>query len=159
MSTSSNTVTITDNTGLLNTIAFNGTLNYTTGEKCEPPPSITQRGNVWIITLLCDRKGSAPVAVSFTTALNGGAHMYADGQSSGDTPKELNFYFGVTLTPKSGSPVAVDLGQGHYNWANNWWFGSAAAANTGGNKPVLLLSGQNVVLSGSTSAFVLSNLS
>lgn len=159
MSTSSNTVTITDNTGLLNTIAYNGTLNYTTGETCEPPPSVTQKGNVWTITLDCDRKGSSPVADSFINAVGGGTHMYADGQDSGDTPDELNFYFGVTLTPKSGVPVAVDLGQGHYSTTNNWWFGTAAVANTGGNKPVLLLAGQNVALSGSTSAFVLSNLS
>lgn len=155
---SSNSVTITDNTGLLNTIQYDGTIKFTTGQPCNPPPTVSQAGNIWTITLLCDRKGSSEVADSYVKVVGGGVHMFAAGQDSGDTPNELNFYFGLDLILKQSGSVTVYLGQGHKGTSNNWWFGGSAVSNTGGNKPVLLIGNQNVALSGSTSAFTLSNL-
>ncbi|MEI1721775.1 hypothetical protein [Acinetobacter baumannii] len=158
MSISSNTVVITDNTGLLTNITYiNGSVVYTDGESCEPPPSITKKGNVWTITLDCDRSGSSQVANSYVQLLQKGSHMFADSQSSGDTPSELNFYFGVNFETASTS-IPVYLAQGHYVAHNNWWFGSQALTNIGGNSPVLLINGTNVALTGDTSSFTLSNI-
>ncbi|CAI3109350.1 hypothetical protein MWMV17_MWMV17_00566 [Acinetobacter calcoaceticus] len=158
MSTSSNTVVITDDTGLLTNITYiDGSVVYTDGETCDPPPSITKKGNVWTITLDCNRSGSSQVADKYVELLQKGSHMFADSQSSGDTPSKLNFYFGVNLQTSSAS-IPVYLAQGHYVGHNNWWFGSLAVTNIGGNKPVLLINGTNVALTGGNSSFTLSNI-
>lgn len=159
MSIDSNTVTITDNTGLLAKIECAQTPAIVTpGEDHKQPTINGPIDNTWTIIFLCDRKGSPQIADDFVSTVGGGSNMYADGQDSKDTPEELNFYFEVLLTPNSGDPVTVYLAQGHQVLSNNWWFGSKNVTNISGNKATFLIGGQTVELSGSTSAFMLSKV-
>lgn len=160
MSTSTNNVTITDNTGLLKSIVGNGIIVVTTGETHESFIGVNQKANVWTLSLGSDRKGSSSVAESFIKSVDGlGSHMFAAGESGGDTPDDLNFYFGVTLTTSTNSEVTVNLGQGNSGFSNNWWFASLNVFNNGGSPIPFNLGGQNVALTGSTSAFEFSNIS
>jgi hypothetical protein len=88
-----------------------------------PPP----KGNVWTITLNADRNGIPDVAQSFNTNAGGASHEYASSSwYLGNSPGDLNFYFGVNLSI-GAETITVYLGQGHWGAAhNNWWFGSSA---------------------------------
>ena len=80
------------------------------------------------ITVTCDRSGSSGPAEWFTSQCNG--IEYVKGQSTTDTPKELNFaftgtfFYGAYPGGQAGQ-VPMALGQGHESTDNNWWIGSA----------------------------------
>lgn len=111
-----------------------GSLVITKGQSSSPPPSITQKGADWAITLKCDRKKSTDVAMSFGRASGGNIHVYAPEGGEGGSPSQLNFYFGVTVTILSGgnkSSTNLYLGQGSHDGTNNWWIGGNDVINKG----------------------------
>ena len=92
MSLSTNNVTITDNSGILSTIEPDGVIVVTAGEAHDSSISVTQKDNVWTLTLLSDRKASSSAAESFIKSVNGsGAHMFASGESAGKPLANLIF--------------------------------------------------------------------
>lgn len=123
-------------------------LVITSGEDSDPPPSIDQDGDEWVITLDADRKNSEPPADGFNTASGNGAHEFGTNRvSAGSMPEELNFYFAVTVTLNfqgTSVPTRLYLGQGHSGTRNNWWIGGNAVVNAG--TPTLLMLQNNVVI-------------
>lgn len=138
-----------------------GSLVITGGQPSSPPPSFSQSGDSWKITLKAGRKGSSSVADSFNKLTGGQTHEYAPSGGGGGTPDKLNFYFGVTMTFTVGSdkvPVNVYFGQGHFATVNNWWIGSSNVINDG--NPDLVVVQNNIVvatfsLSGTHDSFTL----
>lgn len=134
---SSNTVTITDNSGTLSSISYvDNSAHVTQGEKYSVPPTISQSGRVFKITLSADRKGSSDTADSFNSSSGGTAFEYA-ASGGGGTPDKLNFWFTLTLnfeTAQGSAQVSLNIGQGHYATTNNWWIGGAIVVSS---KPAL----------------------
>lgn len=105
-------------------------LCITDGQPSTPPPSISQSGSKWTITLECGRKGSASVADKFINICGGRYHSFSPTANS-DQPGKLNFYFGVTIGLKLGGEIyyeTIYLAQGHMGLNNNWWIGSRSLA-------------------------------
>ncbi len=157
MSSETNTVKVTGS--MIQSINYiQNSLVITSGQPSSPPPSITQTGADWTITLKCGRKKSEPVATSFNATTGGTVHEYAPDIDS-DSPEELNFYFGVKVTMLSGGTSATTtlyLGQGSHGGTNNWWIGGNSIVNDG--KPLLLIINNNLIvqilsLSGSNDSF------
>lgn len=159
-----NTVKLTGS--MIQAISYiQGSLVITTGQPSSPPPSITQTGADWKITLKCGRKKSKSVATSFIDTTGGSVHEYAPEGGGGGSPDELNFYYGVKVTIMSGStPVTTTLylAQGSHGSTNNWWIGGNSIINTG--KPLLLVISNNIIeqilsLSGSNDSFKMTPMS
>lgn len=161
---SSNTVKISSPQISIDSITYiDNSLVITAGEDSSPPPTFSQDGDTWTITLQANRKGSEDVADKFSGKVGGASHEYApDGGGTGKTPGQLNFYFGVTINfkLKGGTvPVNVYLAQGSYNLTNNWWIGANGVVNTG--TPTLCALQNNEIvqifnMSGGTSNFIFS---
>lgn len=130
---SSNSVTITDKSGTLNSIGYvNDSTHVTSGEKFEVPPTIKQSGRVFTITLQADRKGSSSTADSFNASSGGTAFEYAP-SGGGGTPDKLNFWFTLQLnfrTAQGDASVQLNIAQGHYATTNNWWIGGAIVTSS-----------------------------
>lgn len=156
---SSNTVTL--NSSQIKSVNYvNNSLVVTEGQKSSPPPTISQTGSQWNITIDVDRKNSAQVASAFNESTGGRYNEYAPDGGSGGTPNELNFFFAVDVTFQVNSSQQVQtrlyLAQGHYSTTNNWWIGGNAILNAG-TPTLLLLSGSTVLqrqkMGGSTHDF------
>ena len=109
MSISINVLTITDNSGTINSMAYvANSANVTSGQDNSPPPTVQKTGNVFTITFACDRKKSAPVATAFNNNCNNNSLNAYAASGGGGLPKELNFFFQLELqvTTASGSGSA-----------------------------------------------------
>jgi hypothetical protein len=93
------------------------------GQPSSPPASITNRGADWAITMNCGRHKTATVANQWNTATGGANNSYAPNGGANPPPKELNFYFALDITTKSGAKTKLYVGQGSYPGTNNWWIG------------------------------------
>jgi hypothetical protein len=141
-----------------------GSLVITQGQPSSPPPSFTQSGDTWTITLNCGRKSSSSVATSFNNQTGGSVHEYAP-SGGGGTPGNLNFYFGVRITMLVNNtqiPVDVYFAQGSYGTTNNWWIGGNTVVNKG--DALLLVINNNLItqilaLSGSHDSVTMTPLS
>jgi len=122
----SNTITIDDRASktIESITCVPNSLVITAGQPSKTPPSIEVKDHVFKITLEAARKKTAPVADSFNSASGGRSKEYAPSGGGGSTPKELNFYFAVTIQFAGGS-ATVYLGQGSYSLTNNWWIGGS----------------------------------
>lgn len=155
---SSNKVTITDKSGTLSSVSYvNNSVHVTSGEQYSVPPSISQSGRVYTITLQADRKGSSSVADSFNTSSGGTAYEYA-ASGGGGTPDKLNFWFTLLLTfntAQGSASVQLNIGQGHYGTTNNWWIGGAIVTSSVPSLNVPIGTGLTLVLplSGSHDSF------
>jgi phospholipase C len=152
-----NTVTIIDEAGRIQSIAYvPNSLVITDGQPSETPPAIEVSGNTYTITLQAGRKGSEAVAESFNAAAGGDGKEYAPDGGDGGTPDELNFYFAVTINFGQGSATAY-LGQGHFAATNNWWIGGSPIY-TGADTPRFEYTAGNfiytIALSGDHETFV-----
>src|SRR5262245_58857194 len=86
-------------------------------------PIVARSGSAWTITVQANRQGSTVVADSFNRAAGGDGHEWATFDFADQTPAELNFYFGVSVTldiDGTAYTVPVYLGQGHTGLDNNW---------------------------------------
>jgi len=87
---------------------------------------ITQHndGNKYHVLIGAGRKGSNGVADSFKKETDG-KFIVAAGEGKETGPDALNFYWRAKMII-NGSPVKgeVLVGQGHYLFTNNWWFGT-----------------------------------
>jgi hypothetical protein len=157
----SNTVEVT--CSLIQSMSYiEGSLVITSGQPSSPPPSFSQSGDDWKITLKCGRKESESVATRFNTTTGGSIHEYAPFIGhGGHSPNKLNFYFGVRITMLSGATqISADLyfAQGSQNLTNYWWIGGNGVVNEG--EPLLLLISNNIIeqiltLSGSNDSFTM----
>jgi hypothetical protein len=156
----SNTVVLTSS--YIEAVSYiDSSLNITSGEDYELPPSIVRSGYEWKITLQADRKGSDAVADAFNTTVGGAIHEYAPDQPGTDAqPDSLNFFFGVRITWNVGGLRVTDevyLGQGHNITGNNWWIGANEIVASG--VPNYLVISDDIIreifhLSGSTNMIV-----
>jgi len=134
---SSNTMTLTGSM-IAGMEYVSGSFSITSGQSYSLPPTFSQSGSTWTITVLADRSKSSGPATAFINATSGAGHQYSASQSPGDQPSELNFSFGVNLLVNVGSStvsVPVYFGQGNYSLTNNWWIGGNTLLSVA---PVLL---------------------
>ncbi|HET6978975.1 MAG TPA: hypothetical protein VFI24_21765 [Pyrinomonadaceae bacterium] len=117
----------------------NGVWMVSDGQGMNPPPSVTPTisptGNLFSIELDAGRQDSTPVADKFNALCGGANNVVCTTTNIGNTPGQLNFFFGVDLSLKQGgvpSTVTVYLGQGSNDWgANNWWIGGDCISSEG----------------------------
>jgi phospholipase C len=122
----SNTVTLDDVAKTISSISYlPGSLQISSGQPSKVPPSISVKNNVWQITLEAGRHKTSAVANAFNSICGGKPKEYAPSGGEGGTPKELNFFLGVTLSFTNGGSATIYLGQGSYGVTNNWWIGGA----------------------------------
>lgn len=130
---SSNVVTITDQSGTLQSVQYvNGSADVTKDQKYQVPPTITQSGRVFKITFLADRKGSTDTADRFNQSSGGTAFEYA-ASGGGGTPEKLNFWFSLKLlfsTAQGEDVTTLNIGQGHFATTNNWWIGGSIVTSS-----------------------------
>lgn len=137
------------NGGMVTAVQYvDNSLVISEGQPSSPPPSITQKGSKWTITMDCGRHGTSSVADSFNKYCGGKHHEYAPDGGGGGTPDKLNFYFRVNLTIElNGQSYDVNnvcLAQGHYATTNNWWIGGANVVKNG-DASLIVASGAVVV--------------
>ena len=132
-STSSNVLTITDNSGTLTGMTYvDNSANVTSGQTYSTPPTIQVSGRVFTLTFLANRKNSAAVATAFNAASGGTAFEYA-ASGGGSTPGEMNFYFSVQIsfsTAQGSATALLNIGQGNYSSTNNWWLGGSIVTSS-----------------------------
>lgn len=125
----SNTVTVvgpTEGTKIESITYVPNSLVISEGQPSETPPSIVgTSGTPFTITLEAGRKKTAEVATQFNAVTGGSASAYAPSGGGDGVPKELNFYFAVTLQFTDGGSATVYLAQGNYALTNNWWIGGS----------------------------------
>ena len=156
VSPQTNVVTITDNTQMITGITYvANSLQITPGQPSSPPPSISQLGNSWTITLMAGRSDNSQVAGNFNEVCGAENHEYA-ASGGGGTPSQLNFYFAVELqwsnSIQSGSTL-VYLGQGSFAFTNNWWIGGSPISNNSSNNASININGGGFPLSGNQNSF------
>jgi len=119
------------------------------GQPMEPPATVTQEGNQFLILFKAGRHKTPEVANQFHHGSGGDGHMFSPFTIKDTKPAELNFCFGLRIHWKSGEFSDVYLGQGSTFGRNNWWIGSAAITYKEGRatikkgEEVLQLSGYN----------------
>jgi phospholipase C len=119
-----NVVTINDQSSMCQSISYiDGSLVITPGQPYEVPPAISWSNGAFKITLEAGRKGSEEVANAFNSLCRGSSKEYAPEGDDGGTPRELNFFFQVTLYFQPGGSANVYIAQGHHGSINNWWIG------------------------------------
>lgn len=127
-SPSTNILTITDDSGTITGMSyFPGSVVVTSGQDSSPPPTVQKNGKIYTISFDCDRKGSSTTAASFNAASGGSTHEYA-AYRGGDTPDELNFWFGLQIefsTSQGTGTAVLNVGQGHTGVHDNWWLGGS----------------------------------
>jgi hypothetical protein len=105
---------------------IDNSLVITGGQPSSPPPTISQSGDTWSITMKCGRKGSGTVGSQFTSKSGGVGHVISPYSWSDKSPSKLNFYFGVMVCFNIQNETFYTnlyLGQGHVSSRNNWWIG------------------------------------
>jgi hypothetical protein len=169
-SSHSNQVQITSS--LITAMSYSTFFDITPGQPSTLPPTASQNGSTWTITINCGRKGSSGVATSFDNAVLGGDsngqsafHEYAP-SGGGGTPDDLNFCFGMNVTftvNKTAIETTLYFAQGNYGTTNNWWIGGNALLNHSGDPMLVLISSDSVMevltVSGGVSSFTLSDVS
>lgn len=162
MSTSTNVLTITDNSGTITSMTYvANSASVTSGQTNSPPPTVQQNGKVWTITFVCNRKKSTPVATAFNSNCNNNSLNAYAASGGGGLPDQLNFFFQlqVQVSTASGSGSAIlNIGQGSYGLTNNWWLGGSIVSSSQPGLNIAVNNGAsklNLPLSGTNSSFVL----
>ncbi|HRH48424.1 MAG TPA: hypothetical protein PLP23_06725 [Panacibacter sp.] len=129
---SSNDNTVTIKCASITSIAYiDNSLVITGGQPSSPPPTISQSGDTWSITINCGRKGSVTIASQFTSKSGGVSNVISPYSSSDKSPSNLNFYFGITVCFNIQNETFYTdlyLGQGNTSSRNNWWIGGKNVA-------------------------------
>ena len=132
-----NGVYVFDTSRTIVDIQPNGEWMVSAGQPSNPPPKVTTAhdpgGNGFDVEFDAGRQGTSAVADSFDTLCGGASNEWC-GHSFDSSPSELNFYFGLNLSLKSGASTAevtVYLAQGSHE-VNNWWIGGASISNNPG---------------------------
>ncbi|MNH01747.1 hypothetical protein D4100_08510 [Serratia inhibens] len=118
------------------------------GQPYDTPPTISNEGNGrWKIIFTCGRHKTESVANSFKSTVGNTKYAMVTASSGDNTPKELNFYFGLSLSLKLPNGSLLDtlpiyLGQGSSGSTNNWWLGARALVNTSKTYLLATQSGQ-----------------
>ena len=140
MSLSSNVITITDHSHKISKISYvDKSLVISKGQKSSPPPKISKKDQVFTITLKAGRHGTSKVASKFNDIAGGHKHKYAPSGGGKGNPKDLNFFFALSVEFKIAKETVTEtiyLGQGHYLTTNNWWMMGESVDNEG-SKPAL----------------------
>jgi hypothetical protein len=152
-----------------NTVTFTGSMIYAISYiedsfvpvgQGEPPPTISQSGFEWTLTIPANHNNSSSAAASFNAQSGGPAHEYSEGTWSDDSPAELHFFFGVTVTVllyPGQQDITLYFGQGHTGLRNNWWIGGSNVAWVNApffyDGPVISIGSTQYYLSGGVSSF------
>ncbi|WP_313435249.1 alkaline phosphatase family protein [Stenotrophomonas sp.] len=123
---SKNVVRITDNSGALQSIRFDGDIAVPSGQSHDDTVTVQKSGNEYTVTFHCDRHGSSDVARTFNSRSGGKGHAFP-GSSHDRTPGKLNFTFKLLLvfkTQRGEGRVSINVGQGHRPGVNDWWLGA-----------------------------------
>lgn len=95
----SNVVTITDESNTIITMSFiPGSLHVSEGQPSDPTPKFSKVGNVFTISLEAGRHNTQPIAQTFNTLTGGKNNEYAPFKEIDDSPSDLNFMFGDSIT-------------------------------------------------------------
>jgi len=146
---SKNVLTITDKSGTITAMSYvQNSAVVSQGQKSSLPPTVTQSGRVFTLTIYADRKKTTPVADSFNAASGGTAYEYA-ASGGGGTPNQLNFYFAVQVsfeTAQGTGSGVLYVAQGNYSTTNNWWLGGSIVTSSVPSIDVLVNSGNNTLV-------------
>lgn len=138
----SNKVSIKCNT--ITSISYiHESLVITNGQPSSPPPTISQSGDEWSVTMDCGRKGSSPVAGQYTNLCGGVGHITCPSAWSDTSPANLNFFFGTRVKFTINSidyTTNIYFGQGHVGVRNNWWIGGPNIAYSSSNALLVFFS-------------------
>lgn len=121
MATIRDNVVLIKNGGFSDAKLIPGSLVATRGQPVENSPKVKLSSDIVTVLVRSGRKKSKEVAEEFAKKA---VNMYAPHGGKGGAPKELNFFFGLTLTTEDGTDFDVYLGQGSTGIRNNWWIGS-----------------------------------
>jgi hypothetical protein len=135
-----NTVQLNDQTRTITGISPNGVSVVSQGQQIFPATvKLTSgpSGNLFELDVYAGRQDSSPVADQFNALCGGAAFECCTTTNIGNSPGELNFFFGVNISlvqPSTGltSTVTAYIGQGSNDWGeNNWWIGGPCIADNG----------------------------